>query len=197
MNVILGCGNKMKINEITRIIKKLNRDDNYIVFTEMVDFPYVKEIQSNNVEEVAINKATQYFNLLEEKCPILVEDTGLKINNVMMQGFPGQYVKDYFKLFTPQQFCNIHCDSPIVAETVFAFHDTKTIKTYRGEIHGAVSKFADPDAKAFDFDYVFKINDYYSPYYGKLLSELTGDQKDEISMRRKALDKFIEDIYKK
>ena len=53
------------------------------------ELPYVPEIQSDSQEEVSIDKAQKYYELL--KNPLVVMDSGLFIKS--LKGFPGVYTK--------------------------------------------------------------------------------------------------------
>lgn len=61
------------------------------------------EIQSSSIEEIAKFKAHQAFAILKK--PVLVSDHGWAFH--ALNGFPGAYMKEVNKWFTPQDFLNL------------------------------------------------------------------------------------------
>jgi XTP/dITP diphosphohydrolase len=87
------------------------------------------EIQSHSIEEIAIDKAKNAFDILKQ--PLFVNDHGWFIT--ALNGFPGAYMKYVNEWFTPQDFLNLMRGKKnremIFTETI-CFTDGTTTKTF-------------------------------------------------------------------
>lgn len=95
------------------------------------------EIQSHSIEEIAINKAKQAFNILKQ--PLLVSDHGWAIT--ALNGFPGAYMKYVNEWFAPQDFLNLMKDKEnreMIFTEYLCFTDGMITKTFSETIKGHV-----------------------------------------------------------
>lgn len=164
-------GNKNKVREFSEILgfelKNASRD--------------LIEIQSVDVKEVTKSKLLDAYIHFER--PVLVEDTGVYIDDI--NGFPGALIKHYFKSLGDYKFCNHHKNCKITAQTVIGYYDGNDMEFFAGEVEGVVSDIPRGD-NGFGWDNVF------IPIGGehKTFAEMTAEEKNKVSMRRRALDKL-------
>ena len=171
--------NEYKIAEVQNI---LNSD--YISIIPVT--VKINEIQSESIEVIAIDKVIKAFKKTGH--PILVEQTGLFLDD--LGGFPGGLTQIFWDSIKADDFCKYfgHTDTARVkAKTVLAYCDGKTIHTYEGEIAGIIVKAPRGD-KSFQWDCVFQPNGCLETF-----AEM-GAKKNEISMRKKALEAFRKEL---
>lgn len=170
-NLTFITGNKNKVRE----------------FSEILGFPLKNEprdlieIQSVDVKEVTKNKLLDAYIHFER--PVLVEDTGVYVDNI--NGFPGALIKHYFKALGDYTFCEYHEGSKITAQTVIGYYDGEEMEFFVGEVEGVVADIPRGE-NGFGWDNVF------IPVGGehKTFAEMTADEKNKVSMRKRALDKL-------
>ena len=92
-----------------------------------VNLPIV-EPQANSIEEVALSKATQAFQLLRE--PLVVEDSGFYINE--LSGFPGPFTR--YVLDTIGVNGLLRLAEPLVARTC-SFYSVLAYMDAAGNVH--------------------------------------------------------------
>lgn len=92
-------GNKYKLEHA----KKFSGGFGIELTGKKLDIP---EIQSKSVEEVALRKARDAWDLVKK--PLVVSDSGWEIP--ALGGFPGPYMKDVNEWFTSEDFLNLMCD---------------------------------------------------------------------------------------
>ena len=169
-------GNKMKAREAKLILPKFGIQ----VQQKELD---VHEIQDKDAGHIAASKAEEAFRTL--KHPLIVEDTGLYIK--AMNGYPGTFIKHFFKSIGAKGIIDfLHGkDRSADAVTVVAYCDsTGKARTFEGRVRGRISKSI-RKRNEFDWDMIFIPDGYDSTY-----SELDIGEKNEISQRRLALEKF-------
>ena len=97
------------------------------------------EIQSNSIEEIAIEKSKDAFAELSR--PVIVEDDGLFIYE--LNGFPGQYSSYVYKTIGNNGILKLLLDSKsrsAVFRSYFTYYDGKrNPKSFRGEAYGSIS----------------------------------------------------------
>jgi non-canonical purine NTP pyrophosphatase (RdgB/HAM1 family) len=169
--MIFVTGNHHKLKEFESILGiKLNHSD--------LD---LDEIQSVDVEEVAVHKARQAYELLKE--PVIVEDTGLYFEE--LNGLPGALVKFFVKKLTPKQMCLLVKENrKAVAVTCIAFFDGKELKTFKGETRGEIA-LEPKGANGFGWDPIF-IPDGYKQTF----AEISSEEKEDNFMRKEALERL-------
>lgn len=145
----------------------------------------LEEIQSMDLEEVARKKVGEAFGIVKK--PVFVEDVALRID--ALNGFPGPLVKFFLKSLGNQKVLDLlknETNRKITVQSATGYHDGKNIHVFVGELTGTIStELRGSDGWGFDF---FVIPDGYS----QTLAEMGFDQKNKISHRRLALNKFRE-----
>ncbi|MFA5432472.1 MAG: RdgB/HAM1 family non-canonical purine NTP pyrophosphatase [Candidatus Paceibacterota bacterium] len=169
--MIFVTGNCQKLKEFEAILGiKLNHSD-----------ADLDEIQSVDVEEVAIHKVKQAYELLKK--PVIVEDTGLYFEE--LNGLPGALIKFFIKKLTLNQICSlIKKNRKAIAITCIAFFDGKEVKTFKGETKGEIAK--EPrGTNGFGWDSIF------IPFgYSRTFAEITSNEKSINSMRKQAIERL-------
>lgn len=139
----------------------------------------VPEIQAIQVREVVEDKAKAAYEKIRR--PLIVEDTGLYIES--LNGFPGALIKWFLKSVGNAGICNLLKGvSPrkAYAETCICFYDGKELKTFWGRIDGSITESPQGETR-FGWDPIF-----IPEGYKKSFAELGAEEKNKISMRRKA-----------
>jgi non-canonical purine NTP pyrophosphatase (RdgB/HAM1 family) len=175
--MIFVTGNNHKLKEFEAILGiKLNHSD--------LD---LDEIQSIDVEEVAVHKAKQAYELLKE--PVIVEDTGLYFEE--LNGLPGALVKFFVKNLSLDQICSLVKENrKAVAITCIAFFDGELLKVFKGETRGEIAK--EPrGTNGFGWDPIFIPEGHTQTF-----AEITSEEKEYKFMRKEAINKLKSDIDK-
>jgi XTP/dITP diphosphohydrolase len=176
-NLTLITGNKNKLNEFNKILKKTN-----IVLTNIdIDLP---EIQAIDVETVVKQKLLHGYSLINK--PIIVEDTGMYITSPPMNGFPGALIKYYYDKLTNHGICAKNGGDDACVETVIGYYDGENTHIFKGTNLGIISKEPKIGDHGFGWDAIFVPNGY-----DKSFAQIEPDIKNEMSMRKQALDKLI------
>ncbi len=140
------------------------------------------EPQGNDLEEIARLSAELLAKEIEK--PFFLEDSGLFIP--ALKGFPGPYSSYVFKTIGNEGILKLMEgveDRRAYFLAVVAFWDGEKVLTFKGRVDGMITKEMRGD-KGFGFDPIFEYN-------GKTFAEM-GEEKNEVSHRRKALEKFFE-----
>ena len=177
MEIVFVTGNKNKFSEAEKIL----RDFGIVIKRKKI---YVEEIQELDVSLVAKRKAEEAYR--ELGMPLIVEDTGIEVKG--MNGYPGALVKHFYEAMTPHGMVEFlrKRDSRTTGITAVAYFDGKTMKVFEGRIEGRIAGDV-RGGDSFDWDSFF-----IPEGYGKTYSQLGIDEKNKISQRRKALEKFAE-----
>ena len=168
--IIIASGNKGKIKEAQEI---LNNYD--IIPMNEIGINIDVEEDQNTFEGNARKKAETIAKKLEGKM-CLADDSGIQIE--YLDGFPGVFTKRWHK-GTP------HEKRKITFTTAMALSDGKKTITAVADIQGYVAEEPRGD-NGFGFDEIFELED------GRTLAELSADEKNEISARKKALENLKE-----
>jgi len=173
--ILFITGNKKKVEEV-RVITGLN------VIAKNLD---ISEIQSLDVEEVAKAKALSAFNLTGQ--PVIVDDTGMSIES--LNGLPGALVVWFLDALKPEgilKMLNGATNRKASVSTCIGYADKNGVYVFTGTIHGEITDSLRGE-NGFGYDPIFIPSGYEKTY-----AEMTGDEKNEISMRKIALIKFKE-----
>ncbi len=175
MDIYFVSSNKYKINEVQTILS--STDIHIHAVSEKIN-----EIQSTDMSEIAINKALKAFQKIGR--PTLVEQTGLLLKD--FGNLPGGLTQIFLATLKADKFSDVFSkigSAEVTAKTVLAYCDGKRIHTFEGEVAGHI--VSPPRGNSdFQWDCVFE------PLgYDKTFAEL-GSQKNEISMRKIAVEKF-------
>lgn len=141
------------------------------------------ELQSVDVEEVAIHKVKYAHEVL--KRPVMVDDTGLYID--AWRGLPGALVKWFVQRVGDEGLCEMmQCFSvrSARAKTVVATYDG-TLHTFVGTVEGVIAQVP-TGWNGYSWETVF-IPDTSDRTY----AEMSRDEKERHSMRRKALEEML------
>lgn len=169
-NIIFITGNKNKVREFEEILEVNINHKNINLL----------EIQTTSVKDVVNNKLESAYNKIKK--PVIVEDTGLYINEINY--FPGALIKFYLRDLTKQGICKYHGNSKASVETIIGYYDGNKKKLFSGITYGIISNEPLGD-NGFGWDSIF------IPYQmNKTFAEMDKNEKNNCSMRRKALEKF-------
>lgn len=175
MKVYFLSSNEQKINEVRSILESDN-------ITVLPVKEKINEIQSNDMKEIAVDKALRAFMSIGR--PILVEQTGLLLKD--FGGLPGGLTQIFWDSLQADNFSKYFSATgtgEVIAKTVIAYCDGKQILTFEGEIMGLIVS-PPRGSREFQWDCVFQ------PYtYEQTFAEM-GKEKNNISMRKIALEKF-------
>lgn len=176
MQIYFLSSDKHKIQEVQSILNSQKIE--VLAICEEID-----EIQSNDMHKIALDKALKAFRKIRR--PVLVEHTGLLLKD--FGNLPGGLTRIFWDSLQADKFSNIFSkidSAEVTAKSIFAFCDGKHIHTFEGSIDGHI--ICPPrGTRDFEWDCVFE-----PCGYDKTFAEL-GNQKNEISMRKLALEKLI------
>jgi len=171
MLIYLVTGNKNKLREFEEILgfKLKNIELN------------LGEIQAIEVEKVVEHKTKEAFEIIKK--PVLTEDTGLYFDD--WNGLPGALAKLFDKTIGYQNLCKLLKNNRRArAQTVIGYFDGKNYKSFIGEIQGTIART--PKGKmGFGWDLIF-----IPEGYKKTFGEMTPKEKNQISMRKIALEEL-------
>jgi XTP/dITP diphosphohydrolase len=175
MKVRFLLGNRYKVQEIQKILTPVG--------VEVIPVNRkIEELQTDDVERLVRDKLTKAFELIGR--PIFVEHTGLYLE--AMNGLPAGLTQIFWDKLEADRFVALVrglTNAAVTAKTVLGYCDGRQIHLFEGALTGKV-----PDtplgSRDFQWDCVF-VPDGYSESFAEM-----GDRKNEISMRRKALEKF-------
>jgi XTP/dITP diphosphohydrolase len=195
MEIVLATRNKKKIEEIRRIIVGLP-----ITILSLDNFPDCPETveDRNTFEGNAVKKAVEVCRCTGK--PALADDSGLEVD--ALGGAPGVYsaryaggsgggndVRNYEKLLA--ELKDVPDDkrgAQFVCCMALAFPDG-TVKTFLGYAKGCIGH--EPKGKTgFGYDPVF-----LPKSCKRTFAEMTGEEKDKLSHRGKALEKLSEFLH--
>ena len=175
-------GNKHKFAEVKPII------ESHLPLYELLQSNEpLQEIQADSLEDVAQFKV----NSVKDKIPgeYFIEDAGFFVDD-LIHGFPGVYSSYVMKTIGWQGILRIlgqSVERKAHFESVIAFFDhERHIHFFKGTNEGHVAMEA-KGTSGFGFDPIFLSND--SP--SKTFAELSLDQKNQISHRSRAMQKFL------
>ncbi|MRS19850.1 non-canonical purine NTP pyrophosphatase [Enterobacteriaceae bacterium RIT692] len=166
--------NQNKINEIKEIL-----DDSIDVVSANIK---IEEIQSKNTLNLVRDKLLKAFEQIGR--PVFVEHTGLYIKS--LNELPGGLTQIFWDDLEAEGFISLlsfYHDKTAIAKTVIGYCDGKKIHFFEGEVEGRISN--EPlGNRDFQWDCIFIPNGFDETF-----AEM-GDKKNEISMRKLALDKL-------
>ncbi|MDG5814173.1 non-canonical purine NTP pyrophosphatase [Chitinispirillales bacterium ANBcel5] len=142
----------------------------------------IEEIQTEDTQTLLKDKALKAFRKVGH--PLFVEHTGLYINH--LNGLPGGLTQIFWDKLEADRFSAIFgnmSDNSVSAKTIIGYIDGKKFHSFEGEISGKISDTPRGD-KSFQWDCAF-----IPESETRTFSEM-GEEKNKISMRKLALDKF-------
>ncbi len=175
MEVIFVTSNEGKYREARAIGEK------YGIEVGWIQLEYL-EPQGNDLEEIARKSAEMLSK--EMSSQFFIEDSGLFIE--ALKGFPGPYSSYVFKTIGNEGIIKLMDgveDRRAYFMAVIAYWDGKEVKTFTGRVDGKISEEIRGE-HGFGYDPIFE-------FEGKTFAEM-GEEKNEYSHRRRALEKFFE-----
>ncbi|HDX9646724.1 TPA: hypothetical protein ROY02_003027 [Bacillus cereus] len=140
----------------------------------------VEEIQSNDTSNLIRHKALKAFEKIGR--PLFIEHTGLYLKYI--NDFPGGLTQIFWDKLQSDKFTELFgkvSDRTAIAKTTIGYVDGKRLFIFEGEIMGQIAE-APRGNKDFQWDCVF-IPDNFNQTFAEM-----GNEKNKISMRKKALD---------
>lgn len=163
---------------------------------EILGFPLeiakveIDEIQDTDIEKIAFKKAKDAFAVLQK--PLIVDDAGLYIN--AWNGFPGPFVKHLAKAGGNELILRLmqtEANRTVILRAVIGFHDGEKIYTFVGEASGIMTK-EERGTDGWGFDPII-----IPSGHSRTFAEMGAEEKNNISHRKKALEKFREFLQEK
>ncbi len=170
-------GNEHKIREAKEILDSIG--------VEVIPVPLkIDELQTQDTEKLIRDKAIKAFEQIGR--PLFIEHTGLYLS--YLNGLPGGLTQIFWDSLEADRFSELFgksSDPSVVARTIVGYVDGKKIHMFTGEIPGRIATSPSGN-RDFQWDCVF-IPEGYNQTFADM-----GEKKNEISMRKRALDKFAE-----
>ncbi len=175
--IVFVTGNKGKLREArdiltTKGIEVIQNSDGY------------PELQEDELEPIAAYGARWTAEKLG--MPVMVDDSGLFIKT--LNGFPGPYsafVEEHLGNKRVLKLMEEEEDRTAFFKSVIGYCEPgEEPLVFAGTVHGKIS-FEERGTGGFGYDPIFE-------YEGKTFGELGDEEKNKVSHRRRALDKFCE-----
>jgi len=168
-------GNKHKIAEVQRILAPVGVD--IVPVSKKIE-----ELQTEDVDRLVRDKVAKAFEAIGR--PLFVEHTGLYLSG--LNGLPAGLTQIFWDRLQADRFADLVAglgDAKVTAKTILGYCDGREIHIFEGAIDGTVPSTPAGPAD-FQWDCVFV------PHGSTQTFAQMGAAKDQISMRRKALDLF-------
>jgi XTP/dITP diphosphohydrolase len=169
--------NKFKIEEAGAILGAVGID---VVPLERK----IEELQTEDTPRLVRAKALEAFDFV--RAPVFVEHTGLSLNH--LNGFPGGLTEIFWESLKEDRFAELFGTTPdpsVVAITTIGYIDGRRFHRFKGECSGRIVSPPPRGERGFQWDCVFQPDGFTETF-----AEMGMDRKNEISMRRLALDQF-------
>lgn len=172
MALIFVSKNKFKHDEARQILAPLG-------ITVDADHSRIHELQTVDTEALVRDKSIKAFQKIGR--PLFVEHTGLYLD--MLNGFPGGLTEIFWESLKKDRFAELFAsdEHKVTARTHIGYVDGNRVHIFKGEIVGRIVSPPRVD-HGFQWDCVF-VPDGSNQTFSEM-----GDKKNEISMRRQALE---------
>lgn len=168
--------NQHKIDEASAILKEIG--------VEVVPVHFaIDELQSEDTEKIVRDKVLRAFHKLGH--PLFVEQTGLFLER--LNGFPGGLTQVFWDTLLADRVSELFGGGDVVAKTRIGYCDGRRVHQFEGQIKGTIAKVPQGN-RDFQWDCIF-IPEGYKETFAEI-----GARKNEISMRKLALDGFAEHL---
>lgn len=150
----------------------------------------IEELQTTDASRLVRDKALRAFTKIGRE--LFVEHTGLRLK--VLNGLPGGLTQVFWDTLQAEKMSELFGsdeEGTVEAVTDLCYVDGRQFHEFRGTITGRISK-QPKGSRDFQWDCVF-IPDKKSQTF----AEMGSDEKNKISMRKKALDAFAEFLKKK
>jgi XTP/dITP diphosphohydrolase len=144
----------------------------------------IEEIQTEDLQTLVRRKALAAFDKVRR--PLLVEHTALSLNH--LNGLPGGLTRVFWSRLGPERFCELFghtADPGMTVQAMIGYVDGRKFSYHEGKVVGRVAPAPAGD-RGFGWDSVFIPEGRDVTY-----AQLEGDEKNQVSMRRLALDDLI------
>ena len=166
--------NENKFQEAERILSNLGVQINLFKTT-------LEEIQSNNLNDIAEQKAINAYDLIQK--PVIIEDDGLFIDS--LNGFPGPYSSYVYDTIGNNGIMNLLENSQVrdakFVSIIAYCSDVNDVKLFESSIPGKISSAIEKGG--WGYDPIFIPN-------GESKTYANVSDKDKFSHRSAALTKF-------
>jgi len=166
--------NENKFQEAERILSNLGVQINLFKTT-------LEEIQSNNLNDIAEQKAINAYDLIQK--PVIIEDDGLFIDS--LNGFPGPYSSYVYDTIGNNGIMNLLENSQVrdakFVSIIAYCSDVNDVKLFESSIPGKISSAIEKGG--WGYDPIFIPN-------GESKTYANVSDKDKFSHRAAALTKF-------
>jgi len=140
------------------------------------------EIQGDPIE-ILKHKALRAYEKF--KHPVLVDDVSVHIEDI--GGFPGPYMKDFWKCYTPEELGKRFEGSKIKAVCRLGLqHDVDNITIAEGEFNGVMVAPSHNNHQGRFFELCVKLNEN-----DKIMLDYNEEERDKYSHRGKAMENLI------
>jgi XTP/dITP diphosphohydrolase len=151
---------------------------------ERVDHDYA-EIQSDSLVEIAEKGVRECYDELGEPC--FVDDSGMFVEGV--DGFPGPYSSYVYSTLgiggVLRALEGVE-DRSARFDCAVAYHDGDEVHTFEGTVRGRVA-YEPRGEGGFGYDPVFEVKE---DERGRTFAEMSPDEKNAVSHRRRAFEAF-------
>lgn len=148
------------------------------------DATEIQELQTEDMDALIRDKTLKAFKQVRH--PVIVDHTGLSFG--LLNGFPAGLTSVFYDRLGNDGIASLigqSADPSVTAITILGYCDGRKIHIFKGEARGKITD--NPRGEhGFQWDKVFVPDDHEQTY-----AEL-GAIKNEISMRRRAFDKFAD-----
>lgn len=180
-DLIFASSNEQKFHEAKRILDKFGIGLRF----KNCD---VDEIQTTDVPHLIRQKCLSAYDFIAR--PLIVEHTTLQCES--FGGFPAGLTSVFLKTVGLPGACELlgrPGRNKATAKTTIAYTDGKSISLYEGDMKGEILEFpsiAKTEWQKFGWNAIFRPEGYC-----EALAEIGLDEKNEISMRKKALESLV------
>ena len=170
MNIVYATTNKYKLAGANQALA--NTD--LMLVSPDVELPDVPEIQSDNQEEVSVDKAFKYYELL--KCPLVVMDSGLFIKD--LKGFPGVYTKYALNTIGIEKIIKLLEDgADAYTQRTVTYYDGQEPKVFTYKVYGRLMSSPQGD-NGRDYDRYFRVDGS-----DKTIAEMNDSEKTSMTAK--------------
>ncbi len=192
MEILVATNNEGKLKEIKEILTEYK-----IISLKEAKCNIEIEENGKTFEENAIKKASQIYS--NTKIPTLADDSGIEIEE--LNGWPGvitarflgkeksgnEYARERNE-YILEKMKNLPKEKRKVKHvTCIAYCDARGAKVVRGEQIGYIAT-APRGENGFGFDEIFELEN------GRTMAQITKEEKNKISSRKKAIEKIRKQI---
>lgn len=171
MTLYFITGNKKKFKEVKDIIRDVEQLE--------MDLPEIQDLDTKKIIKTKLEEARKHH-----KGKFIVEDTSFYLD--CLNGLPGPLIKWFLESIGTKGLYKI-ADSfenyKAEARTIVGYSNGDNIEYFEGSVEGRL--VSPREGREFGYDPIFQPKGYE-----KTFGEMSQEEKNEISMRRRALNKL-------